>query len=72
MSTPTLEERLAVLEAKVEEIEQQREADKSDKSVPWWERFVGIFENNPAFEEAVRYGQEWRASEDDFVDEGAV
>lgn len=75
MSTLTLEERLAAVETKVEEIEQRREAnqsDKSDDSVPWWEHFVGIFEDNAEFEEAVRYGQKWRASEDDLTDEGAV
>ncbi len=71
MSTLTLEERVAVLETKVEEIKQQRETDKSDESVPWWERFVGIFENNPDFEEAVRYGQQWRSSEEAFADEDA-
>lgn len=75
MSTQTLEERLAAVEMKVEEIGQRREAnrsDKSDDSVPWWERFVGTFEDNPEFEEAVRYGQKWRTSEDDLTDEDAA
>lgn len=71
MSTSTMEERVAALESKVEKIQQQA-ADKSDDNIPWWERIVGVFENNPEFEEAVRYGQKWRASEDDFGVEDAV
>jgi hypothetical protein len=72
MSTPTVEERLTALEVKVEEIKQQRETDKSDESVPWWERFVGIHADSPGFEEAVRFGQEWRAVENALDDENTA
>lgn len=69
MSTVTIKERLTMLEAKVEKIQQQaadKSSDKSDDNIPWWERIVGVFEDNPEFEEVVHYGQKWRASEDDF------
>lgn len=67
MPTLTVEERLSALEAEVEQLKQQREADqldKSDETTPWWKRIVGIHANSPGFEEAVRLGKEWRESED--------
>ncbi len=66
MSTSTIEERLTTLEAKVEKIQQQatdKAADKSDDNIHWWERIIGVFENNSEFEAAVHYGQKWRMSE---------
>jgi hypothetical protein len=63
MSTPTLEERMAVLETKLEQLQQQRELDKSDDAVPWWKKMVGVYQDCPEFEEVVRFGQEWRKQE---------
>ena len=64
MSTHTLEERVAILEAKIEQIEQAKGLDKSDEDTPWWKRIIGIYANCPEFEEAVKFGREWRESED--------
>jgi ribosomal protein L29 len=75
MSTPTLEERIAVLEAEAERLKQQKEADQLDKSdeiTPWWKRIVGVHADSPGFEEAVRLGREWRESEDVPEIEGAA
>ena len=64
MATLSLEERVTALEAGLEQLKQQRELDKSDDTVPWWKKIVGIYQDDPEFEAAVRYGQEWRRSED--------
>ncbi|MEH2417378.1 hypothetical protein [Nostoc sp.] len=32
------------------------------KQTPWWLKVAGSFENDPTFEEAVRFGEEWRKS----------
>jgi hypothetical protein len=29
---------------------------------PWWVKIAGSCADNPLFEDAVRYGQEWRSS----------
>lgn len=64
MAALSQEERVTALEAGLEQLKQQRELDKSDDAIPWWKKMVGIYQDDPEFEEAVRYGQEWRKSED--------
>ncbi len=74
MSLEALEERMTALEAEVKQLKQQRDMeqlDKSDDITPWWKRIVGIHADSPGFEEAVRLGREWRASEDASDAEGA-
>jgi hypothetical protein len=29
---------------------------------PWWEKIVGTFADDPAYEEAMQFGQEYRQS----------
>ena len=60
MAHLTLEERVAALEAKVTHIE----ANGADKTTEprGWKSIVGIFENDPEFEEAMRLGREYRES----------
>ena len=66
MSALTLEERVAVLEAKIEELNPQGQdtkgQDTKGKEPHGWKHIVGIFADNPEFEEAVRAGKEWRDS----------
>ena len=57
-SKRSVEERLAKLEA---EMAQLHEKPKT-KMATFLENVVGVFENDPAFEEAARLGAEWRAS----------
>ena len=68
MSTQTIEERLAAVETKLEQLQREKEQnqaqDKAAEEPRGWRRIVGIFADNPAFEEAVHYGREWRESED--------
>ena len=64
MAALTLEERVAALEAAMEQLKQQRELDKSDDAIPWWKKMVGIYQDNPEFEEAVRAGRKWREDQE--------
>ena len=60
MAQPTLEERVAALETEVKQLKQQHEPDTLSDDVPWWKKIVGVFQDDTAFEEAVRLGREWR------------
>ena len=53
----TLEERVQELEKKVAELSAQPERITRKKD---WRRTIGIFHNDPDFEEAVRLGREYR------------
>lgn len=57
----TLESELSVLKEKVKKIE------KSE--TPWWKQRIGIFANNPAYDEAMRLGLEYRESQKMIYDE---
>jgi hypothetical protein len=65
MATPEtaveLESRLAILEAKVERLQRELAAVVPDAR-PWWQQIVGTFADDPAFEEAMRLGREYRES----------
>ena len=71
MNTQELETRVANLEAIVAEL--QRKNEKSAKDIlPWWEAISESFADNPAFEEAMRLGREYRINtkvEDEFDEE---
>ncbi|MCG8368214.1 MAG: hypothetical protein MJA27_33395 [Pseudanabaenales cyanobacterium] len=55
-----LEERVAYLEAEVARLRDKMENSLSSK--PWWEKIAGTFADNSAYDEAMRLGQEYRAS----------
>ena len=73
-----LEERLATVEAEIAELKRskepdKKEPDKSDEDIPWWKKMVGTYADCPEFEEAVKFGRDWRESEDeDLPNEGAA
>jgi hypothetical protein len=66
MTSQQLEERSQRLEARVATLEAELAQMKQmlsgflQKEDPWWLKVVGSFENGPTFNEAVRFGQEWR------------
>jgi hypothetical protein len=62
MATVTLEERVAALEAEVARLKQERTSEPPPKK-PWWEEIRGTFKNDPIYEEAMRFGREWRESQ---------
>jgi hypothetical protein len=49
-----LEGQIARLKAELEEVRGPQE--------PWWQKIVGIYANDPNFDEAMRLGREWRES----------
>ena len=56
MATSTLEERVAILEQKIETL-----APTSPKPA-WWKKLVGVYKGDPEFTEAERLGREYRES----------
>ncbi len=62
MAALSLEERVAALEAELGRIKQHQAVDTKQKALPWWEQIRGTFKNDPAYEEAMRLGREYRES----------
>ena len=66
MSAQTIEERLTAVETELQQLKRERELNKrQDKEVEeprGWKSIVGIFADDPEFEEAVKAGKEWRDS----------
>jgi hypothetical protein len=56
-----LEERLTLLEAEVERLKRKIEPNRAD--LPWWEEIAGTFSENPAYDEAMKLGREYRESD---------
>ncbi|BAU12685.1 hypothetical protein LEP3755_32160 [Leptolyngbya sp. NIES-3755] len=59
---PSVEERLAALEAAVKELRQQAAKDQPQRN--WLEQITGSFKDDPVFDEILRYGREFRRSDD--------
>jgi hypothetical protein len=70
MTSQQLEERSQRLEARVATLEAELTQMKQmlsgflQKEDPWWLTVAGSFENDPTFDEAVRFGREWRKNAD--------
>ncbi len=50
-----LENELNLLKQKFEQIEKQE--------LPWWKKIIGTFADDPAHEEAMRLGREYRLAQ---------
>ncbi len=61
MTTAQLERRLAALEAELSQLRAVLE-EKASPDQLGWRRIIGSFANDPAFDEAMRLGREWRES----------
>jgi hypothetical protein len=55
-----LEERVAYLEAEVERL--KNKVESSESSQPWWEQIIGSFADNPAYDQAMQLGHDYRDS----------
>ena len=62
MPPPTLEERVAALETEVGQLKRQKAETTSQNAAPSWRKVVGVFKDDPEFEEAMRLGREYRES----------
>jgi hypothetical protein len=63
MATEKLEDRVTAVEIEVERLKQQFESEKSQKTIPWYEKIFGTFKDDPDYEEAMRLGKEYRMSQ---------
>lgn len=61
MAAPSLEDSVAALEARVGQL--HKEPEQATAALRGWQRIVGIFQDEPEFEEAVRLGCEWRMAD---------
>jgi hypothetical protein len=58
-----LEARITILEAELSQMKQLL-SNFLPKENAWWLKVAGSFENDPTFDEAVCFGQEWRKNAD--------
>ena len=65
---PNVEQRIAALERAVAEL--QKGAAGQEPTEPWWHRVVGSFADEPAFEEVLEFGRQFRASDEPPEDRG--
>ena len=68
MATTSVEERVAALEAEVARLKEAL-LTGAPAQQPWWEEMRGLFKDDPHYEEAMRLGREWRASQKPQYDE---
>jgi hypothetical protein len=68
----TLEERLTSLEREMAQVKERLAAQNTQPANPWLDHVYGAFKDDPLFEEAVRYGREWRESQNRMDDEDNV
>jgi len=61
MQSEGIEARLSALEKEMTQIKRLLRS-KPGSSEPWWERIAGVFEDDPAFEQAMKLGREYRES----------
>ena len=66
-----LEERVAVLEAPVQELEKATVAHEEKPETPWWEKIRGTFKDDPTYDEATALGRAYRESLRPTADEDA-
>jgi hypothetical protein len=62
MAAMSLEDRVAALEIEVARLKQER-TNAAQADVPWWEQRFGAFKDDPAYDEAMRLGAEYRRSQ---------
>jgi hypothetical protein len=71
MATRTLEDRLTIVEQELEQLKQQLRVGKPQETEPRWKQIVGVFKDDPLFDEAERLGREWRDAQQMEYDEDA-
>lgn len=62
MTSVEIEKRIESLEAEVAMLKSKVEKTV-EKKKPWWEEIAGTFADDPAHEEAMRLGREYRESQ---------
>ena len=67
MSSLQIEERLSKLEAEVAQLKHAL-LNEATPTKTWWEEITGVFADDPAFEQAMEIGREYRQSCQDPAD----
>lgn len=67
MSNTEIEKRLSDLEKEVAVLKEKAQKEEKAKE-PWWKQIVGTFADDPAHEEAMRLGREYRLSQKEDYD----
>ena len=71
MATGTVEERLMLLETRMDQLQRLIEArlpQNPAKEKRGWQAIVGTFADDPLYDEAMRLGRQWRESQCDETD----
>ncbi len=69
MSNTEIETRISALEKEIVQLKAKFEKIEK-KEIPWWKERIGIFADDPAHEEAMRLGREYRlAQREDYDDD---
>ncbi len=68
MSQTEIEKRLSDLEKEVAVLKQKIQKEEKSKEA-WWKQRMGIFAADPAHEEAMRLGREYRVSQRENYDD---
>ena len=65
MSNTEVERRISILESELALLKQKFEKieEKDKPKVAWWKERMGIFADDPAHEEAMRLGREYRLAQ---------
>lgn len=63
MTNIEIEKRLAVLEAEVASLKSKVEKKDDKNEVPWWKQRIGMFADDPIYDEAMRLGREYRLAQ---------
>jgi hypothetical protein len=58
----TFSQRFAEIEEQVSQLKRQVSAAPAAAETVWWKNIVGIYHDDPEFEEAMRLGREYRES----------
>lgn len=62
MSNVEVEKRISILEGELALLKQKFERIEKNE-LPWWKQIIGTFADDPAHEEAMRLGREYRLSQ---------
>ena len=60
MSSTSVEQRLTALESEIAALKEMFAS--TGREDPWWRKIVGVYQEDPAFDESAQLGRDWRES----------
>jgi hypothetical protein len=64
MTNTELETGLSAVETELALLKSKVEQKNGTSEIPWWKKRMGVFADDPAHEEAMRLGREYRLAQD--------